>query len=36
MSEQYYKDKLGEKDMQLAVDAANIILEARDKLGAGK
>jgi len=28
MSEQYNKDKLGEKDMQLAVDAANIILEA--------
>jgi len=28
MSEQYYKDKLGKKDMHLAVDAANITLEA--------
>jgi len=28
MSEQYYKDKLEKKDMHLAVDAANITLEA--------
>gem|GEM_PF-2938634 len=28
MSEQYYKDKLEKKDRHLAVDAANITLEA--------
>jgi len=28
MSKQYYMDKLVDKDMHLAVDAANITLEA--------
>ena len=28
MNKKYYKAKLGEKDMQFAIDAANIILEA--------
>jgi len=28
MSEKYYKDKLGKKDRHLAVDVANITLEA--------
>jgi len=28
LSELYYQDKLSKKDMHLAVDAANIILEA--------
>lgn len=28
MNKQYYKAKLGEKDMQFAIDAANIILDA--------
>jgi hypothetical protein len=28
VNKQYYKAKLGEKDMQVIIDAANIILDA--------